>query len=136
MRGLELRDADSRGFLSFDLRDILACLGSDASERTWTCQDVDCTGEGVDELFEVVYEGRAIPGSKLIELSRRVLQIIDGTFYGRRAGEDAPSIVIRSVDSTLWEVFGSDECLRKIESAFTDVRPARPGAGDIVSRTS
>ena len=66
MRGLELRDADSRGFLSFDLRDILACLGRDAIERMWTWQDVDCTGEGVDEFFEAVYQGQAIPGSRLI----------------------------------------------------------------------
>jgi hypothetical protein len=129
MRGLELRDTDSRGFLNFDLRDILACLGSDAVERTWTCQDVDCTGEGADQFFEVEYRGQAIPGSRLVDLSRRVLQIIDGTFYGRSPGEDVPSIVIRSVDSTFWEVFGSDESLRKIESGFTDVRPATPDAG-------
>ena len=129
MRGLELRDADSRGFLIFDLRDILASLGSDAIERTWTCESVDCTGEGVDDFFEVAYRKLAIPGSRLIDLSRRVLQIIDGTFYGTRPGEDVPSIVIRSVDSTLWEVFGSDDCLRKIESAFTNVRPASPDAG-------
>lgn len=93
------------------------------------CQDVDCTGEGVDEFFEVQYRNLAVPGSKLIDLSRRVLQIIDGTFYGTRLGEDVPSIVIRSVESTFWEVFGSDECLRKIESGFTDVRPASPDAG-------
>ena len=128
MRGLELRDADSRGFLSFDLRDILACLGRDAIERMWTWQDVDCTGEGVDEFFEAVYQRQAIPGSRLIELSRRVL-ISDGIFYGRHPGEDAPSIVIKSVNSTLWEVFGSDESLRKIESGFTNVRPASPDAG-------
>ncbi|HMF42758.1 MAG TPA: hypothetical protein VKQ32_18935 [Polyangia bacterium] len=90
---------------------------------------MDCTGEGVDEFFDVVYRGRGIPGSKLVDLSRRVLQIIDGTFYGRCPGEDAPSIVIRSVDSTLWEVFGSDECLRKIESGFDNVRPAGSDAG-------
>ena len=94
----------------------------------WTWQDVDCTGEGVDEFFEAVYQRQAIPGSRPIELSRRVL-ISDGIFYGRHPGEDAPSIVIKSVDSTLWEVFGSDESLRKIESGFTNVRPASPGAG-------
>ena len=71
----------------------------------------------------------AEPGSRLIELSRRVLQMINGTFFGTRRGEDVPSIVIRSVDSTSWEIFGSDECLRKIESGFTDVRPASPDAG-------
>jgi hypothetical protein len=129
MRGLELRDADSRGFLAFDLRDILACLGPDATERSWTCQDVECTGEGVDEFFEVVYQGEAISGSKLIDLSRRVLQIVDGTFYGSRPGESTPSLVIRSIDSTLWEVFGSDECLRKVESGFSNVRPASEDAG-------
>jgi hypothetical protein len=77
----------------------------------------------------VVYSRLAIPGSRLIELSRRVLQVIDGTFYGMRPGEDKPSIIVRSVDSTLWEVFGSDECLRKIESGFTNVRPASSDAG-------
>ena len=127
--GAEIRDADARGFLAFDLRDILACLGAEVTERIWTCEGVDCTGEGVEEIFDVDYRGLAIPGARLVELAGRVLQIIDGTFYGRRPGEDTPSIVVRAVDSTLWEVFGGEECLRKIEDGFSDVRPADPDAG-------
>lgn len=129
MRGLELHDADSRGFLVVDLRDVLACLGSDALKRMWTCYDVESYGEGADDFFDVVYRGRAIPGAELIDLSRRVVQIIKGAFYGSRPGEEMPSIVIRVVDSSFWEVFGSEECLRKIESGFLNVRPASEDAG-------
>ena len=124
-----MRDADSRGFLTFDLRDVLACLGSDAIERTWRCEGVDCSGEGSDEMFDVEYRRLNVPGRKLIDLSHRILRIIDGTFYGRRPGENVPSIVVRSVDGTSWQVFANDKCLRKIESGFTDVRPARSDAG-------
>lgn len=55
---------------------------------------------------------------------------MSAAFHGRRSGEEAPSVVIRAVDSTFWEVFGSEDCLRKLAVQFTDVRPARPDAGD------
>ena len=41
MPAVELHDADD-GFLSFDLRDLLACLGQPAIDAVWRCREVEC----------------------------------------------------------------------------------------------
>jgi len=44
MVGVEIHDKDPRGFLSFDLKEILHCLGEDATERVWRCTDLEARG--------------------------------------------------------------------------------------------
>ncbi|HEX6591898.1 MAG TPA: hypothetical protein VF050_07855, partial [Moraxellaceae bacterium] len=56
-------------------------------------------------------------------LSKGVNQIIWGEFQGRLPGSQSADLVIKAIDSTLWEVFAEDACLDRIRKAFRDVRP-------------
>ena len=90
---------------------------------------MECMGDAANELEALSDDGKSVDGSRLIELAARTRQVIWGEFRGRLPVEVADSLVIKAIDSTLWEVFGSDEHLRKIEVAFHDVRPAEEDAG-------
>ena len=124
MRGVEIHDSHPRGHLAFDLEDILKCLGDEALARTWTCSGVECNTEKGRELERLADAGEQVPGRALLELAERTDQVIEGHFRGRRPGEAHDSLIVKAIDSTLWEVFGPDDCLVRIRSAFSDVRPA------------
>jgi hypothetical protein len=128
MHGLEIHDTDGRS-LSFDLKDVLSCLGEDVTTRTWTISGVECTGEAADDLHRLSDEIVEVPGELLATLAERVDQVIEGEFCGRLIGETVHTLVVRAIDSTLWEVFGDDGCLSKIRARFKAVRPAHPDAG-------
>ena len=125
MGGVEIHDMNPRGILSFDLKDLFVCIAEDGLHRTWTCHDVECTGEATEDLERLAETREIVSGQTLLELSQRTNQVIWGEFCGRRPGELEDSLVIKAIDSALWEVFGDDECLDKIRSGFSDVRPAR-----------
>lgn len=63
----------------------------------------------------------------LFAISRQIDQVIWGEFESRRPREACASLLISAIDSSYWEVFGSDACLAKIRSTFRDVRPASRG---------
>lgn len=125
MNGLEIRDMHPQGFLAFDLRDVLGCLSDEALKRTWICNSVECTGEAADELEHVSSSAAPLSGSELLDLSNRIYQVIDGNFYGSLPGEPSATLVIRAIDSTLWEVFGNERCLSLVRLSFNAVKPAR-----------
>jgi hypothetical protein len=129
MRGVEIHDRHSRGFLAFDLRHIVQCLREAVYTRTWTCSDVDCTGDAHAELTALSDSGASIAGSQLADLASRVHQVIDGEFRGTLPGENRPSLVIKAVDSTLWVVHGDEACIDEIRRAFADVRPTHYHGG-------
>jgi hypothetical protein len=124
MNGVEIHDMDPRGFLAFDLREVLACLGEEASCREWTCQGLECAGDGTEDLDEIERESRAISGTRLCDLAGRINQVIWGEFYGRQPHEKNASLIVKAIDSTLWEVFGDEKCLSLVRTRFTSVKPA------------
>jgi hypothetical protein len=124
MQGVEVHDKDSQGCLAFDLREILLCLGDDATDRVWHCENLWVTGEAFQEFEFVEKAATEIEGSRLLSLAERTAQVIDGDFLGRRRGEKGVSIRIRAVDSSFWEVIGDEACLDKLRAGFRDVRPA------------
>lgn len=128
MHGVEIHDMHPSGYLALDLRDIVECLGSAAEERVWTCKWVECTGEATPELTALSDSGESFAGHRLAALARRVDQVIDGDFLGTQPGETTPTLVIRAVDSSWWEVHGDELCIERIGRRFTDVRPARYAA--------
>jgi hypothetical protein len=129
MRGVAIHDLHPRGFLAFDLKDILRCLGKNALERTWTIAGIECTGEATEEFEALERSNASVEGSSLASLADRTNQVIWGDFRGRYPGEATESLLIKAIDSTVWEVFGDDDCLGKIRTAFKDVRPAATDAG-------
>jgi hypothetical protein len=129
MLGVEIRDMHPRGFLAFDLREILRCLGSEATDRVWRCQGLDVTGDAAEELEATEEAGTELSGDALLCLADRTTQVIDGQFLGRLPGEVVPSVRIRAIDSTSWEVYGDELCIDRVRAAFKSVRPAQPDAG-------
>jgi hypothetical protein len=93
------------------------------------CKWVECSGEATPELTGLSDSGEPFAGHRLAALARRLDQVIDGDFIGTRPGETSPTLVIRAVDSSWWEVHGEEACIERIGRRFTDVRPVRYHAG-------
>jgi len=125
MNGVEIHDCHRRGYLAFDLKDILRALGQDAKERVWRVEQLECTGEATPELEQIEAASTAVTGEELLALAERTNQIIEGTFLGRLTSENRDSLRIHAVDSTLWEVFGDERCLSHIRDSFLYVRAAK-----------
>lgn len=124
MDGVEIHDEHPRGYLAFDLKEILGCLRQEVLERTWECCGIESTGVTAGALEALERNPTRVAGYKLVELAEQINQVVWGTFSGRLSSEVTDSLVIKAIDSTLWEVFGSSECLAKVKHAFRDVRPA------------
>jgi hypothetical protein len=129
MIGVEIHDMHPRGFLSFDLKEILHCLGEDAIERVWRCTNLEVTGDSTPELEAAERADTLISGERLLALAERTHQVIWGDFLGSRPSESTESLRIIAIDSSFWQVFGDEACLAKIRAFFTDVRPAAVDAG-------
>jgi L-alanine-DL-glutamate epimerase-like enolase superfamily enzyme len=84
----------------------------------------ECTGDGIDELDEIERESRAISGTRLCDLAGRITQVIWGEFYGRQLHEKNATLIVKAIDSTLWEVFGDEKCLSLVRAKFSAVKPA------------
>jgi hypothetical protein len=127
MKGVAIRDMHPRGYLSFDLKEVLACLHEHVRPRTWRIQDLECSGEASVTLHGLSDRGDTVTGPELIRLAERVNQVIDGTFAGSTPGGTSADLIIRAVDSSFWEVFGDAPCLCCIQAAFHDVKDASQG---------
>jgi len=127
--GVEIHDRAPAGPLAFDLRDILAALGARPRTLSWTCSGVECVGDGAGELHRIADSGTDVDGATLARLAASISQVMDGDFFGRREPGAPPDIIIKAVDSTLWEVFADADALAAIRRRFADVRPAAYDAG-------
>lgn len=117
-------DTDSRTHqLTFDLRDILALIGEKAIRSTWLLSEVESIGgHASDVLNRISDEGRKIDGAELISLSRRVSQIVDGTFEAFDKDVNCPWITIQAVDSSAYDVITEDQnILNMIRKNFFSV---------------
>lgn len=127
MRGIEIHDRDER-VLSFDLEEVLQVLGGAIDCLTWHCSNVEAVGASASALHSLADGGTACTGAELRRISRGITQTIDAEFRGvDSAGKSA--ILIRAIDSSLWEVFAPDSLLDRLRDGFSDVRPASYEAG-------
>ncbi len=130
MQTLQIRDKKDH-FLTFDLRDILAEMGSRAVDACWEISDVasygeelDATGDGAGRLESLAISTTRIAGAELIELAKNISQVIWGEFraYDERRA-DTPWAIIRAIDSSFYEVSSSDpSVIGQIRATFADVR--------------
>ncbi len=138
-----VHDSTPEGYLSFDLRDILLCLGNRVQDHVWLVTELDATGAGVQSLCDAVEaaRGRGIPLSSadLLSAADLIEQTIDATIIGlpmkRYSGSelesiasayllDSPAVMwIRAIDSSFFEVMTKDESVvHSLRSRFRDVR--------------
>lgn len=66
-----------RRVLAVDLRHLIAVLGDRALSSVWRVRNVRATGEAT-QVLEALDESTAISGRDLLDLSQKVVQIIDG----------------------------------------------------------
>lgn len=123
--------ADS--MLDFDLRHILAALGTQAIEYSWMVSGVaaydaafDATGEQAGRLDELATSGRRIRGDRLRDLANGTQQVIWGEFQAYAdASATVPVLIVRAIDSSFYEVATNDPyVLQNLRATFRDVRSA------------
>jgi len=113
------------GCLNFDLAEILSAIGDPAVTSEWQIGDLDCFGESYAELVAAYEAAQPLSGARLLDLARRITQVIDGEFVARLRAHDAPWLVIKAIDSSWWEVWTDDQraraSLRKRFHAVSDI---------------
>jgi hypothetical protein len=119
--------------LDFDLRHILAALGAQAIECSWTMSGVaaydaafDATGEQAGRLEKLATSGRRIKGDRLRDLANGTKQVIWGEFQAYAdASATVPVFIVRAIDSSFYEVATNDpRVLQNLRATFRDVRLA------------
>jgi hypothetical protein len=122
-----IHDMEPRGFLAFDLIDILNCFGSTIHGYEWTVTGLDCTGTEAqllcDQLEKAGELGAHLTTEELQTAARNFGQTIEGTFVGVPAQGIKDQVVIRAVDSSYFEVTTRDpQKLAALQTCFKDVR--------------
>ena len=120
-----------RGYLDFDLLEVLAALGDRALESRWLAHDLEYISK--DELdvpiIEAMARGQAVSGQELASGIEALLQVIDGEFLATAPGDEHPWIVVKAFDSTRWEVVSADaKAHEAIRNAFRVVEQREPDA--------
>jgi len=110
-----------RRVLAVDLRHVISVLGDRALLSFWRVRDVWATGDATEEL-EALDEGAAISGRRLLELSQRVVQIIDGVFSAFESDSPLPWVVVEARDSSFYAVHSDeDSVLAAVRHSFHSV---------------
>jgi hypothetical protein len=133
MKGLIIKDRkttwDGKTYLAFDLVDILQVIEKHVRDYLWIIsKDVEANGDTASEIEGFALSEMRISTSKLLELSRGVVQIIDGTFTAYDSG-DQIMVIIRAVDSTVYDVLSDN--LTILEAIRTEFRHVAPYVADV-----
>jgi hypothetical protein len=141
---LTIKDFAPQGFLSFDVKDILPCLGPDVHRYSWIVTELDATGPETEALCRRVAEcpaqGIVLSSDEFLSASQKIHQTLDGTFIGvpwqaydpqeldvlvdlDRFPENTAEVVIRAVDSSWFEVMTKNPAhVAAIKARFRDVQ--------------
>jgi len=125
LQGVEIRDlvpGERGGYLSFDLIDILRLIGPRVLDAHWRCRFVWCIGETSGQLHEISDRGVSVSGEELMRIVSGINQTIDGDFEARDGEAENAWLVIKAIDSSLFEVWSDDlELLRRVRETFQQV---------------
>jgi len=124
MRGIMIRDhSQTDNALAFDVVDILRAIGPQAEQSIWKIDGLECFGDAAENLHAISDNGDTVDGEKLICLTSRVSQTIDGEILGYRGDTDEqPWIIVRAVDGTSFDVECADPVvLDRLRQRFNTV---------------
>jgi hypothetical protein len=125
--GVSISDVDTRGVLSFDLRDILALVPEDAIDSSWQVSGAEAVGHSAEALHDASDAGVLLSHPRLCEIAADLTQTIDGELRAYRPGESEPWLVIRAVDSSGFDVISDDPTLiETVRRRFQRVREYPP----------
>jgi hypothetical protein len=124
----EIRDSDPNGVLVPTLADILSRLDA-PEEYQWSLLDIEAVGDvttrwpqGIVWLEEQINDAGSLnlTWDELSDLATMTTQVINCELRGKR---DGATVVIRAVDSTLWEIELPNRTLGlPFETSFSDCR--------------
>ncbi len=120
MNGIRIKDMHPKGFLLFDLKDILSVVKTEVADSKWSCRDVEATTLRSPHVEEYCKNSDLISCKLLMEAAENTRQVVDGIFSA--SFNDSEWLRIEAIDSTYWEVFSkSSEVLSKLKEQFNDV---------------
>lgn len=146
---VSIHDQSPRGYLAFDLRDVLAALGDNVSQWTWWVTELDALGDAEVQSFCDAVESQGengvwVTAEEFMLLAGKIEQTIEGKFFGftkdrspseltdedlnwGRFPTNQMQIGILAVDSSFFEVFARQESIvAAVRSKFSDVREKNP----------
>jgi hypothetical protein len=119
MKTLRISDLAERGYLAFDLNDLLEVLGERSGAARWVCCVEWCIpleDNSAIQLEEQYNNPEGMSGALLLTLAKQTRQVIDGVF---EAFEEASLWVkLVAVDSTYWEITADDDLLDRFRLRF------------------
>jgi hypothetical protein len=126
MRTITISDKTTTGVLSFDLRDLLQLIGELTTHLQWVVMDhVECTGPRANDLEGLGASGGRVGMRELMIIAMGIEQVIEGEFHGYEAEQSSPTILLRAVDSSSWDIASTnDELLELFRKRFTEVYEA------------
>lgn len=104
MQAITVSDRDEKGVLTFDLLDLLRVIADEAADLEWVVRDVECFGESADAVHSLSDTGSRISGTYLLQTARGVDQVVEGRFYAYDPGGSRPTLLLRAVDSSCWDI--------------------------------
>lgn len=125
--GLTISDADARGVLSFDLRDVLGLVPQSETDSAWEVSGAEAVGPSARDLHDASDAEVRLSHRRLCEIAAGLKQTLGGEFRSFRAGEPEPWLVVRAVDSSVFDVISSDPALIElVRRRFEHVREYPP----------
>jgi hypothetical protein len=140
---VSIRDRSlDEGYLTFDLKDVLAALGDRVWQWTWCVLELDAIGHEIEPFCQSVDSqpnGFWVDTAEFLMLADRIVQTISAQFLAFRRDVDRTELqsedlnsarfpqneiqlVIRAVDSSYFEVYAKEESIvRAINSRFSSV---------------
>lgn len=110
------------------LAEILVRFGNLALELEWSCTIDETAPEPRGPELESLTPDIRLPTLDLLALVAPDVQVIDGQFNGYRYGTNDPTVRIRAVDSTAWDIETRNlDVLQQLVAAYQGARrPIQP----------
>ena len=111
------------------LGDLLLALGPEKVEQTrWEMKQLECAGDPLSArtLEGACDQGTRLSGTLLLDIAKQGhgVQGIDGELRGYQQARDDPWIVLRTVDSSWWDVeCAANDVLETLRSHYPDATP-------------
>lgn len=102
-------------FLGNDLSELLEVLGEQALASLWLCKAVECYGQFADELHNISDQQHLVTGRELLRVVVDLDSIADGYFSAFHSNESKPWLVVRAIDSKIYEIASSDPLIDQVK---------------------